>query len=223
MRMVHGMKARLVIMVLLIPITFSLCGMHGDSNNGDRLLILDETIDAMPNHVINIYAFPEADTPVHQEFVGRASDPIHYIVEQGNYHHLITRLHAITEDEINQRDEYGNTPLHFAGRLLSYKKVDILLQHGADPEVINDNEEDVLDVMPVYDLGRNMHLGIKNIMQPQFVIQALLQLAAYKHPYILINTPEAEMHCIQELSTLIQTHGIQELSMLLKEKLNGGH
>lgn len=63
--------------------------------------------------------------------------------------------------DINERDQHGNTFLHLAAKSANLSEIEYLLDHGADPEVVNKDGETPLHVAIEQDAGTRI---IKKLM-----------------------------------------------------------
>lgn len=62
---------------------------------------------------------------------------------------------------VNQRDKYGNTPLHFAAARQKYYKIPLLLDHGADADATNKS-----GVTPLHLVCRSVQYGTDEFQFP---------------------------------------------------------
>ena len=77
--------------------------------------------------------------------------PRHYAIMKGNVEDLIEELGGLSVEEltkaINEKDDQGNTLLHYAAKNLCEVAVRFLLETGADPLLENSDKKTSLDLV----------------------------------------------------------------------------
>lgn len=224
------MKLKFLFLVLSLTPSLQLISMEDDMWEDDESENWQddesEDMDGVQGSIIPIvrgptclYAVPENDSPALQGFVYRPTMPIHDVVMRGNYQHLVERLKTATPEEVNQSDDRnGNTPLHYAARQLSYRKVDLLLKNKAKANATNKEGKSAADVIPALQVIAAE--GIANIMKPQYVIKAMLEQANI-HPYEIKNDLDALKLCADQIGICIGEYFYQmEVVRQLNSRMN---
>ncbi|KAI7903176.1 ankyrin repeat-containing domain protein [Cokeromyces recurvatus] len=64
---------------------------------------------------------------------------IHKVLKTIDNKDQVEKIVKDNQQAINEKDEHGDTLLHFASRIHNLPIMSLLIQHGADPEAINEH------------------------------------------------------------------------------------